>query len=130
MRLARDGDGQPVQEKTDPHTGKVYQYPLHAGKVPEDWWTDIETLNHSDEQRTGYPTQKPLKLLERLIAACSPENGWVADFFCGSGTTAVAAVTLGRRALAVDENADAVEITRGRLSEGTAACYGLGEQGG
>jgi DNA modification methylase len=125
MRVARDGEGRPVQEKTDPRTGKVYRYPVHAGKVPEDWWADIETLNHSDEERTGYPTQKPLRLLERIIAAASEEGAWVADFFCGSGTTAAAALALGRRALAVDDNPAAAEITRRRLPAGAAACYRL-----
>ena len=127
MRLSRDPAGRRVQEKTDPRTGRVYRYPLHAGKACEDWWADIETLNHSDAERTGYPTQKPLRLLERIIAAASPENGWVGDFFCGSGTTAVAALALGRRALAVDENPDAVEITRRRLPKGRVACYRLAD---
>ena len=44
-----------VQEKTDKKSGRLYRYPVHAGKVPEDWWTDIETLNHSDRERTGWP---------------------------------------------------------------------------
>lgn len=129
MRVTRDQAGRPIQEKTDARTGKIYRYPIHAGKLPEDWWADIETLNHSDEQRTGYPTQKPVRLLERIITACSDEGGWVADFFCGSGTTPVATLNLGRRVLAVDENLDAVKITRRRLPDRAAACYRLGIEG-
>src|SRR5262249_47375766 len=70
VRVARRGgshmrvvDG--VQEKTDRRTGRVYRYPIAGGKVPEDWWTDVETLNHSDRERTGWPSQKPERLVER-----------------------------------------------------------------
>ena len=67
-------------------------------------------------ERTGYPTQKPLKLLERIVRASSNPGDLVADFFCGSGTTGVAAARLGRRYLLVDDNPDAIRITRERLS--------------
>jgi len=65
MRVVLDGET-PVQEKTDRRTGRVYRYPVPAGKVPEDWWTDIETLNHSDRERVGWPSQKPERLVERI----------------------------------------------------------------
>ena len=74
VRVARRGgshmrvvDG--VQEKTDRKTGRIYRYPVAAGKVPEDWWTDVETLNHSDRERTGWPSQKPERLVERILRA-------------------------------------------------------------
>ncbi len=89
MRVVRDEDGRLVQEKTDRKTGKVYRYPIAEGKVPEDYWTDIETLNRSDKERTGWPTQKPERLLARIIEATTVEADAVADWFCGSGTTPV-----------------------------------------
>jgi len=110
MRLV---DG--VQEKTDRKTGRVYRYPVHAGKVPEDWWTDIETLNHSDRERTGWPSQKPERLLERLISAITQPGERIADWFSGSGTTAAVAQRLGRRFLVVDREADAVAVCANRL---------------
>jgi site-specific DNA-methyltransferase (adenine-specific) len=65
-------------------TDKVYK-PNPLGKIPEDWWL-INILNANDPERLGYPTQKPLALLERIIKASCPENGTVLDPFCGCGT--------------------------------------------
>ena len=84
------------------------------GKVPTDtWWMTIVPTN--SRERTGYPTQKPLALVERIVRASSRPGDLVADFFCGSGTTGVAAKRLGRRYLLVDESVDAIRITRTRL---------------
>jgi len=89
------------------------------GKLPTDvWWMTI--VPTSGRERTGYPTQKPLRLLERIIRASSNPGDLVADFFGGSGTTAVAAERLGRRHLLVDTNPDAIRITRERLAALTA----------
>lgn len=86
------------------------------GKPPTDtWWMTIVPTN--GRERTGYPTQKPVKLLERIVAASSNRGDLVADFFCGSGTTGVAAKRLGRRYLLVDENPTAIEIAGRRLGE-------------
>jgi site-specific DNA-methyltransferase (adenine-specific) len=86
------------------------------GKLPTDtWWLTIVPTNGSE--RTGYPTQKPLKLLERVVRASSNPGDLVADFFCGSGTTGVAAKKLGRRYLLVDDNPDAIRITNERLAQ-------------
>jgi len=117
MRVVRDPDGSLVQEKTHRKTGKVYRYPVDAGKVPEDYWTDIETLNRSSRERTGWPTQKPERLLERIVCAASQPGDLVADWFCGSGTTAVVAHRLERRFFAVDASADAIATTAARLAE-------------
>lgn len=88
------------------------------GKLPTDtWWLTI--VPTAGPERTGYPTQKPLKLLERIIRASSNPGELVADFFCGSGTTGVAASRLGRRYLLVDDNPDAVRITNDRLALAT-----------
>src|SRR6185295_842415 len=110
MRLV---DG--VQEKTDRKTGRVYRYPVSAGKVPEDWWTDIETLNHSDRERTGWPSQKPERLIERIVRATTAPGDVVADWFAGSGTTAAVARRLGRRYLVAEAEAAEVEIIYRRL---------------
>ena len=84
------------------------------GKLPTDtWWLTI--VPTSGKERTGYPTQKPLALLERIVRASSREGDLVADFFCGSGTTGVAARAGGRRYLLVDDNPAAIAITRRRL---------------
>ena len=112
MRLV---DG--VQEKTDRKTGRVYRYPVSAGKVPEDWWVDIETLNHSDRERTGWPSQKPERLIERLLAAVTKPGDCVVDWFAGSGTTAAVAQRLGRRFLVVDREASAISVCAERLIE-------------
>ena len=85
------------------------------GKLPTDvWWmTIVPTSGH---ERTGYPTQKPLRLLERIVRASSNPGDLVADFFGGSGTAAVAATRLGRRHLIVDSNPEAIRITHARLA--------------
>jgi site-specific DNA-methyltransferase (adenine-specific) len=88
------------------------------GKLPTDvWWMTIVPTN--SRERTGYPTQKPEKLLERIIRASSRPGDLVLDFFGGSGTTAVVAKRLGRRFLLVDRNPEAMRIAAGRL--GSAA---------
>lgn len=76
---------------------------------------DIPAINNMARERTGYPTQKPLALLEILVGACSPADGLVVDPFCGSGTTLVAAAGLGRRYVGIDCSDEAVRIARTRL---------------
>jgi DNA modification methylase len=131
VRVARRGgshmrlvDG--VQEKTDRKTGRVYRYPVHAGKVPEDWWTDIETLNHSDRERTGWPSQKPERLIGRVLAAVTRPGDRVADWFAGSGTTAAVAQRLSRGFLTVDREAEAVTVCAKRLTAQGHALAGSG----
>ena len=85
------------------------------GKLPTDvWWMTI--VPPGSAERTGYPTQKPVRLLERIVAASSRPGDLVLDPYAGSGTTGVAAARLGRRWLLVDRNPVAVEIARGRLA--------------
>ncbi len=115
MRVVKGEDGVLYQEKTDRKTGKVYRYPADAGKLPDDWWADIETLNRGDRQRTGWPTQKPERLVDRIVRAATLPGAVVADGFCGSGTTAVVAQRLGRRFLAVDAEPEAVARAADRL---------------
>ena len=88
----------------------------YADVLLRDVW-DIPAVINVSKERTGYPTQKPLALLQRIIQASSNEGDLVLDPFCGSGTTLVAALALARRALGVDANADAVAIARERIAE-------------
>jgi len=87
---------------------------LKRGKVPEDWWY-FPVVARLHSERTGYPTQKPESLLERIILASSDPGDLVADFFAGSGTTAVVAARLGRRFVAVDAQARAIQTMKSRL---------------
>lgn len=85
------------------------------GKTPTDtWWMTIVPTN--GKERTGYPTQKPVALLKRIVAVSSQSGALVADFFAGSGTTGEAALSLGRRALLVDHNPVALELMAKRLT--------------
>lgn len=88
---------------------------LERGKVPEDWWY-FPVVARLHNERTGYPTQKPEALLERIIQASSNKGDLVADFFSGSGTTAYAAAKHGRKFIAVDESFRALHTTRSRLT--------------
>ncbi len=87
---------------------------LARGKVPEDWWY-FPVVARLHSERTGYPTQKPEALLERIILASSNPGDIVADFFSGSGTTALVAARNGRRFITADESYRAVHTTRKRL---------------
>ena len=66
-------------------------------------------------EKTGYPTQKPLGILRRIIQASTEPGDWVLDFFGGSGTTGAASLELGRRFVLVDQNPEAIEVMRTRL---------------
>lgn len=93
---------------------KRYHYP-NQGILPSDMWTDIGMLGPGEHERTGYPTQKPTKLLNRIIKASSHEGDVVLDPFCGSGTTCVAAQTLLRRWIGIDINAEAIKVAQKRI---------------
>ena len=86
------------------------------GKQVQSIWMDL-IPPRSSRELTGYPTQKPEKLLERIIAASSNEGDLVADFFCGSGTTLVAAEKLGRQWLGCDSGEQAIKIAKERLAK-------------
>ena len=82
-------------------------------KAPDTW--DIPALNNMSRERLGYPTQKPEALLERIVRSSCPADGLFADFFCGSGTSCVVAERMGRKWIAVDTSADAIQTTESRL---------------
>lgn len=93
-------------------------FSLHPeGKIPEDFWTDIGQVFRSTKQNLHYPTQKPEKLLERIILASSNEGDLVADLFLGGGTTTAVAEKLNRRWIGVDINLRAIHITQERLKK-------------
>jgi len=85
------------------------------GYYMDDLWTDITHENSQSDLRTGYATQKPEALLERIIKASSNEGDLIADFFCGSGTTAAVAEKLGRKWIVADLGKFAIHTTRKRL---------------
>lgn len=98
--------------------GKAYRYYADEGRRLGSVWTDIPAMVANTPLRregTGYPTQKPERLLERVIRAASREGQTVADLMCGSGTTAVVAARLGRRFIAGDRSDLAFQIASDRL---------------
>ena len=96
--------------------GKVYRNYLKEGKAMPDVW-DIPIVSASGKERTGYPTQKPLALLERIIKASSNEGDVVFDPFCGCATTCVAASRLRRQWIGCDLSELAVQLVNERISE-------------
>jgi site-specific DNA-methyltransferase (adenine-specific) len=86
-----------------------------GGKLPEDWW-DIPMLKGNSKEATGYPTQKPLALLHRIVKTSSNEGDIVLDPFCGCATTCVAAQQLDRKWIGIDIEKQAVNILIERLS--------------
>lgn len=89
---------------------------IARGQVPTDVW-EIPILGTSAKERVGYPNQKPMKLIERAIAASSSPGGMVLDPFAGSGTTALAAFARDRNFYVVDDNPDAIKIINERLAK-------------
>jgi site-specific DNA-methyltransferase (adenine-specific) len=85
------------------------------GKLPTDtWWHTI--VPTTGAEKTGYPTQKPLGILRRIVAASSRRDDLVLDFFAGSGTTAAACLELGRRFILVDHSSDAMAVMERRFA--------------
>ncbi len=90
------------------------------GKVPEDWWADISNVSQWRHELLGYPTQKPLALLERIIQASSKKGDLVLDPFCGCATTCIAAEKLGRKWVGIDISIKAYELVQERLKKEVA----------
>jgi site-specific DNA-methyltransferase (adenine-specific) len=85
------------------------------GKTPTDvWWHTI--VSPTGKEKTGYPTQKPLGILERIVRVHSNPGDTILDFFAGSGTTGLAALKNGRHHILIDENPEAVKLMKQRLS--------------
>ena len=95
--------------------GLVGEEKARRGKTPTDvWWNTI--VSPTGKEKTGYATQKPIAILERIVKVHSNKNDLCLDFFAGSGTLGEAAVKNGRRAILIDNNPDAISIMRRRFS--------------
>jgi site-specific DNA-methyltransferase (adenine-specific) len=98
------------------------------GKTPTDvWWQTIVPTN--GREKTGYPTQKPLAILNRIVKVCSRPGDTVLDFFAGSGTTGEAAALHGRGFVLVDNSAEAVRVAAKRLAPYGPDCVGFSNPG-
>ena len=113
MRRCVDENGRSY--RTIQSGGKTYTYYDDDPVYPGDVWADVSHLQQKDPQRTGYDTQKPQALLNRIIRCASRPGDLVADLFGGSGTTAVAAAQIGRRFLSSDISPLALLVSRKRL---------------
>jgi DNA modification methylase len=123
-----------VRQPYDPTTVKTFASSPKAGfgkipnlvrgKVPEDWWY-FPVVARLHSERSGYPTQKPEALLERIILASSNPGELVADFFCGSGTTAVIAAKLKRQFIVNDVSFRAIHTSRLRLLGSASPVFSL-----
>ena len=110
-------EGRVVQAKP----GAVPRYKRYLDEMPgvplQDVWTDIRPIGSQAAERLGYPTQKPVALLERIVQASSNEGATVLDPFCGCGTTIAAAQKLGRRWIGIDITHLAISLIRYRLAD-------------
>ena len=98
--------------------GLVTPEKIEKGKLPTDvWWHTI--VSPTGKEKTGYPTQKPVGILRRIIQASSKPGDVVLDFFAGSGTTGFVANELGRRFILVDQNPESVQVIKDRLPKGS-----------
>ena len=82
----------------------------NKGVPVQNLWDDVYFISRSEANKRKYPTQKPLKLLERIIKSSCPQNGWVFDPFCGSGTTAIASQLLNRNCVTCDINSQSIQL--------------------
>jgi site-specific DNA-methyltransferase (adenine-specific) len=98
--------------------GLVTPEKIERGKLPTDvWWHTI--VSPTGKEKTGYPTQKPVGILRRIIQASSRPGDVVLDFFAGSGTTGFVANELGRRFILVDQNPESIQVIKDRLPKGS-----------
>ncbi len=113
MKRGTDPDGRKFWSIKS--AGKIYKYYDDEKITPPDVWADISHIQQKDPQRVGYPTQKPIALIERVLKGGSRKGDLVADFFAGSGTTAAVAERLGRKWIASDLGKFAIHTTRKRM---------------
>jgi len=96
------------------------------GKLPTDtWWHTI--VSPTGKEKLGYPTQKPVGILERIVRASCPPGGLTLDFFAGSGTAGAAALRTGRNFLLIDELPAAIDVMKRRFADESAIRYELAE---
>jgi len=116
-RMGFDEEGREYVEKWGTGKKKLYRYYLDEGKIPEDWWTDINSLQAKEKERLGYPTQKPEKLLERIIVSATEPGDTVLDVYCGCGTTVAVAEKHGRSWIGADITFQSISLILKRLEE-------------
>lgn len=127
MKRAVDADGRAYRSIRV--GGKEYRYYDDAPAYPSDVWDDVSHLQQKDPQRSGFDSQKPIALLERIIGCSSRPGDLVCDLFAGSGTTLVAAAGMGRAFLGVDVSDAAVIAMRKRLLEKACSIRAASGQG-
>ena len=109
-------DSETVDREPYMAPGLVTEEKALKGKLPTDvWWHTI--VSPTGKEKSGYPTQKPLGILRRIIQASSKPGDTVLDFFAGSGTTGVAAASLDRNFILIDQNPEAIAVIKSRLAE-------------
>jgi site-specific DNA-methyltransferase (adenine-specific) len=114
QRRVRDDRNKAVYARDE--QGNVLSNGAKRGVPLSDVW-DIPYLNPKAKERVGYPTQKPILLLEQIITLCTDKDDWVLDPFCGSGTTLVASKLLDRNAVGIDISPEAIALTMTRLEQ-------------
>ena len=111
-------DSESVDREPYMAPGLVTPEKVAKGKLPTDvWWHTI--VSPTGKEKTGYPTQKPIGILRRIIQASSQEGDTVLDFFAGSGTTGFVANELGRKFILIDQNPESIEVIKERLPVGS-----------
>jgi site-specific DNA-methyltransferase (adenine-specific) len=111
-------DSETVDREPYMAPGLVTPEKVALGKLPTDvWWHTI--VSPTGKEKTGYPTQKPIGILRRIIQASSKKGDIVLDFFAGSGTTGFVANELGRKFILVDKNPESIEVIKNRLPSGS-----------
>lgn len=115
MTIGIDENGREYEEKIDKSSGKVYRWYFDEGRLPLDYWLDIPFLNREAKERTAYPTQKPEKLLERIISVSIEQGNIILDAFTGSSTTLAVAEKLNSRWIGIDCGKLAIYTTQSRL---------------
>lgn len=114
QKRVRDSRNKAVYQRDE--AGEVVSNGAKKGVPLSDVW-EIPYLNPKARERVGYPTQKPVLLLQRIIELATDPGDWVLDPFCGSGTTLVAAKLLQRNSIGIDRSEEAIELSQIRLDE-------------
>ena len=116
-----DENGRRYKKYSEGRGGRIYYLDEIPGRPVPSWWTDIHGFGVATQskERVGYPTQKPLALLRRIIKASTNEGDLVLDPFCGSGTTCVAAEELRRKWIGIDKHWRACDDTQWRIEQVT-----------
>lgn len=115
--MKREVDEQGRSYRTIRSGGRIYRYYDDDLVPPSDVWDDIPHLQQRDPERTGYPTQKPQRLLERIVKCASRPGDTVLDAFAGSGTTLAAAHALGRAFIGIDSAPQSLDTIKKRLAD-------------